>query len=345
VNPIADQAPSGVTESVSRRDHSSWMMFVMAAAIPVYAILLFGSGVGSLSMPTATALAALTYFVSICVYFFVARLALAGQTVLLWISSALAVMVGFLLAGTTGFWSVLTGMGMVLCGGVIVGIMTGLGYAQSRVFILGTLAVALFAVGQYWSIWPEAMAAATEVWKPKLAEMPSLLQTFGYNEETAIKLSGQMSRMVDLVIRLMPASTLLGSLAPFTVGYLWFVHQADRANPALACRSPFTTWHVPFGFTPVVIAAAAARLLGGESLQLVADNVLVGLSVYYCVGGLALVEYYLGRLHISRLLKVIFYVLLFFTQLAGFVTAAILGFIDSFADWRSRAEAADAEEA
>lgn len=315
----------------------------MAATIPVYAVLLFGGRTSNMAIPAATALAAVTYFVSICVYFFTARLALAGQTVLLWVGALSGVVLGFMLVGTAGLWSVLTGMSMVLFGGVVVGRMTGLGYPQSKVFIFGTLAVVLFAAAQFWPIWPAVMEGAAEASKSTLAELSTLIQTLGYNAETSAEMAARTERMFALMIRLIPAFTLLGAVAPFTVGYLWFTHQADRANPALACQSPFTSWRVPFGFTPLVIAAAVARLLGGEGLQLVADNVLVGLSVYYCVGGLALIEYYLQRLHISRLLRVVFYVLLFFTQLAGFVASAILGFIDSFADWRSRAEAADAE--
>ena len=328
---------------MSRRQSSSLKLYAMAATIPVYAVLLFGGRVGSMAIPAATALAAVTYFVSICVYHFTARLALAGQTVLLWASALIAVMLGYMLVGAGGLWVVLTAMSMVLFGSVIVGRMTGLGYPQSKVFILGTLAVALFAAGQYWPVWPSVMEGAAEASKSAMAELATLLQTFGTNAESSAETAARTERMFAMMIRLIPAFTLLGALAPFTVGYLWFTHQADRANPALACRTSFTSWRIPFGFTPVVIAAIVARLLGGETLRLMADNVLVGLAVYYCVGGLSLLEYYLQRLHISRPLKVVFYVLLFFTQLAGFVASAVLGFIDSFADWRSRAEAADAE--
>ena len=50
-------------------------------------------------------------------------------------------------------------------------------------------------------------------------------------------------------------------------------------------------------------------------LKMSADNVLVVMAVYYCVAGLALIEYYLRKLHLSRLMRVLFYILLFLTQL------------------------------
>ncbi|MFQ6008511.1 MAG: DUF2232 domain-containing protein, partial [Candidatus Zixiibacteriota bacterium] len=99
-------------------------------------------------------------------------------------------------------------------------------------------------------------------------------------------------------------------------------------------RVPFIYWKVPFGLTLPLIITILMRLLGGEQLKIIADNVLVILSVYYCIAGLAFMEYHLRKLHLSRLMKVLFYILLFLTQLAGFFIAVLIGFIDSYADWR-----------
>ncbi len=57
-------------------------------------------------------------------------------------------------------------------------------------------------------------------------------------------------------------------------------------------------------------------------------------SIFYCLTGLALMEFLLRRLQLSRLMKILFYLFLFISQFVGFFAAALLGLIDSFADWR-----------
>jgi uncharacterized protein YybS (DUF2232 family) len=84
-------------------------------------------------------------------------------------------------------------------------------------------------------------------------------------------------------------------------------------------------------------------LVGGETIQLVADNVLAILAVYYSIAGLTLIEYYMNKLSLPPLLRISFYLMLFVTQFFSFLAAAalfvtliLLGFVDSFADWRSK---------
>jgi uncharacterized protein YybS (DUF2232 family) len=83
------------------------------------------------------------------------------------------------------------------------------------------------------------------------------------------------------------------------------------------------------------------RLLGGESAKLVADNCILLLSITYAVGGLALMEFYMKRLGLSLLFRILFYIFLTLTWLIGFLVSAVLGFIDSFADWRRFAPAGE----
>jgi uncharacterized protein YybS (DUF2232 family) len=331
-----------VTDSLGGSSRSVGQ-YLMAATIPVYVALLFGGRDSELSMAAAVVLAAVTYFVSICVYFFTAWLTRSGQSILLWVSSVLAAGFGFMLVGIEGIWALLTGLSMVLFGGVLVGRLSAAGQAPSRVYLLGTLAVGFFAVAQFWPVWSPLMQAAREASQVALGELEVMLQSVGYNQTTVAEILDRSNLMFGLLIRVIPAFTILGSLVPFTAGYLWYTYRVQRADPTQEGVVPFTTWRVPFVITPVVILAVLARLLGGEAVALVADNLLVILALYYGVSGLSLLEYFLRRLRLSFFVRALFYLLLFFTQLVGLLAMAVLGFIDSFADWRARAEAANAE--
>lgn len=100
----------------------------------------------------------------------------------------------------------------------------------------------------------------------------------------------------------------------------------------------FANWRVPFMVTPVLLLAMAFQVVGGGTLKLIGSNMLVILAVYYGVTGLALIEYYLKRLQLSLGMKFMFYLLMFLTQMVGFIMAAFLGFLDSFFHWRLRTE-------
>ena len=129
----------------------------------------------------------------------------------------------------------------------------------------------------------------------------------------------------------------------FSLGFLIFSYLMGRRYSRKRLWIPFSNWRVPFAFTPLLAVVIIARLVGNEALQLVADNVLVILAVYYSIAGLALIEYYMSKLSLPPLLRISFYLMLFVTQFWSFMAAAVLfvtlillGFVDGFADWRKR---------
>jgi uncharacterized protein YybS (DUF2232 family) len=70
-----------------------------------------------------------------------------------------------------------------------------------------------------------------------------------------------------------------------------------------------------------------------------ADNCLIILALFYCVTGLALIEHAFRRMGLPKGMRFAAYLLLFLLQVAGFFMTALLGFVDSFVDWRARAAA------
>ena len=225
---------------------------------------------------------------------------------------------------------------MILVASVLCGRLTAQRWKPVRVYILGAAAVAFFFSAQYISLWSELAAVAPEALDTAMVDLKQMLLSLGYSQEAVQSNLEQTRKLGEVFMRIVPALTVMGAVFQFSLGYLLFVRHADRKNPTLECAVPLTRWRVPFAVTPVLIITILMRLIGNETAKVAADNILVGLSVFYCLAGLALLEFYLRKLNFSTPVKILFYVLLFFTHLIGFLVAALLGFIDSFADWRNR---------
>jgi len=316
--------------------------YMIGLVLPVYAYLTFSGGSGTVTFAT-TVVATLAYVASVFAYFAVSRMAFAGQTAPIWVSAALACLIGVVYVGSAQLWMVFTGVSMVVLGGYVVGRLSAAGQSQGKVFVIATIVVGAIAAAQYSVLWSDLMKYAGMVSEEALENIRPTMKSLGYAEKDIGPGIEQSRAFMNAVIRVLPSFTVLATVAQFTVGYLWFAIWASRKWPQYGINAGYVNWRVPFGFTPVVIVAIVARLLGGDTVRLVADNVLVALSVYYAVCGLSLIEFYLKRLKISVFVKILFYVMLFFTQLVGFVAAAILGFVDSFTNWRHRATVAEAQ--
>ena len=336
MNPSVDKAPSGVTSAQGPALGRDLQSYITVVALPVCTVLMFGQATGGTSGLTALMVVAGVYLLTIYLYYGLARLAFSNRSGLLWSSAAAAVVVGLVSSGGIAVGPMLLSCGMMLVASIICGRLTARRWRPVRVYILGAATVAAFFSAQYFSLWSELAAAAPEVLDTAMADLKQMLLSLGYSQEAARSGLDQTRRLGEIFVRIVPALTVIGAVFQFSLGYLLFVRHAERQDPALTCAVPFTRWRVPFAVTPVLVVTILARLVGNETARVAADNVLVGLSVFYCLAGLALMEYYLRKLNFSAPVKILFYMLMFFTHLIGFFVAALLGFVDSFADWRNR---------
>jgi len=149
-------------------------------------------------------------------------------------------------------------------------------------------------------------------------------------------------KLTNMMVRLIPGFAILGTLAQFSVGYLVFSGWVSRHVKPIRAAAPFMLWRVPFFVAAPLVVFILLRLTGADVATRIADNALVILSVYYAVCGLALMEFYMQRYKISCLLKGGIYLLLFLSQIIGYFATVLLGFVDSYKDWRSQTLAADA---
>ncbi|MEW5993325.1 MAG: DUF2232 domain-containing protein [Candidatus Zixiibacteriota bacterium] len=331
VKPQTDELSVAVVTSPRRS--VDWFIWASMVAYSVLAFGAVGSSGGGVFALSANALA---YFLCMFVFYGIARLVYREQTWLLLSGVMASLVIPFLLSGIPSLWLLVTGWAMLLLAGMVTGRMTRAGYPPGWVYTAGAVIVTVLFAVQTWPVWNQALSSAETVVNSTLEQARQIMVSMGYGTEAIEGRLEQFRRFLDLIIRLFPAATVMAALIQFSVGYLLFVGWLHKIDPLCRGSVPFAGWKAPFGLTPVLLVAITARLLGGEFLRIAADNVMAVLAMYYCIAGLALMEFYLQRLSVSKAMKVVFYLLLFFTQLAGFLVMALVGFVDSFADWRNR---------
>ncbi len=334
VNPIAKEISTNIVSGQGLQQKTTRADLLIVLSMSVYSILVFGNIGGAVGGAGMLLLATLTYFAAMYVFYGVTVLAYKRRTLLLWTGVGAAFLLGYTFAGLNNLWSLLTAWSMFFAAGVIAGRLNIAGWGQERIYVLGSLAVAVLITAQFLPLWPELMKLGKSAADTFLANSEQSLIAMGYNPEAARESVAFVTKMFEVVTRLIPASTVMSALLQFSIAYMVFLYRLDRQDTGPRRLAPFHLWKMPFGIIPVVMVVVLLRIFGGETATLMADNVLAVLSIYYCVTGLALAEYFLSKLHLSRIFKAVFYFMLFLTGLAGFFIAALLGFIDSFADWR-----------
>ncbi|MFQ5453564.1 MAG: DUF2232 domain-containing protein, partial [Candidatus Zixiibacteriota bacterium] len=158
--------------------------------------------------------------------------------------------------------------------------------------------------------------------------------TLGYGADAVENNLNSARGSLKVLINLIPALTVISVAMQFSIGYIIFLLWLDKNNYQNKLLAPFIFWKVPFGIMLILIITILLRVFGNEMLIHIADNIIAIIAVFYAITGLALMEYYLRKFRLSRFMKIIFYIMLFLTQVIGFFVAVILGFIDSFIDWR-----------
>jgi uncharacterized protein YybS (DUF2232 family) len=288
----------------------------------------------------AVAASAVAYMLSIYTLYGVSRLAFDGRNYLLWGGAVLAFVAGYLLTGADGLWHLLTAWGLILFAGVIVGRLTAAGKNHLLVYLAGLLVAAVFALAYYAPLFGQLMSAAS-VWTDRfMEEITQGLINLGYGADAVRQNLESTKEMLKVVVRLLPATLILSAVLPFSIGYLVFAHRLGPKGVFDLKTLRYERWKMPFAVMPVVIVAVLMRLLSSGKVALVADNILASLAFYYVITGLALMEYYLRR-YLPTFLRVMFYISFFMSQFIGLffsavmlLIVALLGFVDSFLDWR-----------
>jgi len=204
---------------------------------------------------------------------------------------------------------------------------------QLRLYLFGLAAVAVVGIAQNAPTWPQLQQAFGYFGQEIVIEFKTMLETAGYPQATAAEFADSMSRVMNGVARVAPAATVFNLIAQFSVGFVAFLAWGAQGAPC-GRLTPFRRWKVPFALIPVVALVIVARLVFDDPIAQVADNLLLIVSIYYCLGGLALFEHMISRVHLPWWARVLAFLMLLVLGILGYLVTVLLGFIDSFADWR-----------
>lgn len=312
-------------------------LWPVVTGLALFPAVQFGVAARSPNLVLSFVASVAAYILSIYLYRKVTQVACSNRLAPLLSASLLAMVIAGLVVPNDQFRAGLAYTAMIPAAGIVTGWWIRKSGKALSSYLAGAGVVVLAGLIMYGPDWSLLISVFKTITAENAQTIEQTLISMGYHADAAATYSAQLQRAGEGMSRLIPAASVLSLVTPFTVGFLWFLIRGAESTTAEI--KPFHRWKVPFGFIPAVLVAAAGRLLGGETIVLAADNVLLALSICFCVGGLSLVEHSLRKLKMRRGLKVAFYIMLTLAGLTplgliGYVINVLLGFIDSFADWR-----------
>ncbi|MEW6051307.1 MAG: DUF2232 domain-containing protein [Candidatus Zixiibacteriota bacterium] len=334
MNRTAEQLEQTAAPKSTVRYRRGPLTWLAVAGMLLYPALKVGAFRVDGSAAAAAVTSAIAYFLAMFLYFSIADMAYNRRTVLLWLAGLGGAVLAAALGGLDDVWLVLTSWSMVWLVAVVAGRLILAQRTRTMVYVSGVLLLVIISAIEMLPRWAMLMQFMTGMSSIVQSDIQNSLLAGGYTPEMVQSYGEVIKKLLDWLVRLTPASMVMTVITQFSVGYLLFLNRIHRCGKATRGVDNFVLWKVPFALTPVLILAILARLAGNETVRMLADNAIVVMAIFYCISGLAVIEHFLRRFGVSRLLRVLFYLLLFFTQVAGLAAAVLLGFIDSFTDWR-----------
>jgi hypothetical protein len=304
-----------------------------AGGVIAYALLAYARPGEWGGLPAAVGAVAVLYPLSIYVYYGLARMVYLNQMPLLLSTVTLAIMLSAVIAGSDQAWQVTFNWLLVLGGGIWAGRQVRRGSSFGRAFRNTAIYMVAVGVVLWYPVWAETVGKAALTVEALAPDIASTLKSLGAPESAVGAQVDDLKRFLVLMIELSPATMIINILVQFGIGFGLFAWWANRHYHHLSL-TPFRMWIAPFWLTPILVVAVGMRFLGGDMLRIMADNTLLVLSVIYCLTGLAVCEFYLRKFGFGTAMRVLFYVALFLSQFIGYIVVSLLGFVDSFRDWR-----------
>ena len=326
-------APDSNTSDGAQRHPALWPVLV---GIVVYPLLRFGGPALGKGLLVNVIPIVLAYALAIYLYYGIPGL--AYRRIIRPVVIAAFVSIAVAIAAINAHY-VAQGI-LELVAVVVAGGLTGLLVRTQRhplvAYVASAVIVSGLAVLFYLPLWSGIMKDMTKLLEQFAATSEEMVAAGGATPQEVADYGERISKLVPVIVTLLPAVTIMTMIIQYSLGFLLFFRRTALENPYRRRVLSFTGWRVPFELIPVVIVLVLMRLFAGTTPRLIADNGLFILSIFYCIGGLSLVEFYLKRWKLTLPFRIVFYTFLFLTGFVGFIVTAIVGFIDSFADWRAR---------
>lgn len=309
-----------------------WILPLITVMLAFPALRVLGVDSGKVGLSLLVGVAA--YVVAIYLFYGIARLSYLGHWNWLGIGIVGGAILGAIVGGVEHLWFTQTGWLAVLVPGILVGYLLKRTDSSFRVYLGGLIALILLSIAAWFPTWLDVYRLGTQAGDEMVKMFVGGLNPTAYSPEQVEQITEMYKMLVRVSVRLTPASTIVSAIVQFSLGFLWLTWRLGQTDPVLGKVRRFTEWKVPFGLTPAFGLVIVARLVGNDAIQVIADNALLVMAVFYAVCGLSFMEHTLHRVKVSFFIRILFYVLLFLTHVAGLLMMVLVGFVDSFLDWR-----------
>ncbi len=283
-----------------------------------------------IGVPVELLLGTFNFIVVIFLFFGVSTMIYYRKNLQLIVVVVPAIIMSLLLTKSNLVWVAMAGWSAVLAPSVICGRLAQYNYTVSRIFTASVAALVLFGSLQLIPMW-QAMASSEEI-AQLILETEPLLSASAYSSENA----EQVKKFLKFFLRVLPALTVISIVMQFALGFWLFARwQFIRGNKNLKLPH-LASWRIPFSFTPLILLGVLLRLFGNDALAIIADNLLFVLTLIYSLTGLSFLVFLMHKGQLSVYLKLTVYLVIFLFHIYGLAFMALLGFVDSFFDWRQK---------
>jgi len=305
---------------------------VTLAIILVYLPYKYGLGNNPEDLGQAILIQASSYLLAIFLFRAIAQIVSEGRIYLVLGAAVIGVVAGGMMGNDQqisfilGEWFAIVGSGLIIS-------RMNRKAGSFRIYLAGLVIVVSGSLIMMSGEIVKMMEIAALNSKEIIANFENEARLQGFSGQAVDELIMIMRKALEASVRLMPASITMNLVMQFSIGFLWLGIRGTLGRTRLYL-APFTSWKMPFAVMPAIIVIVSLRLMSGDTIALIADNILASLSIFYCVTGLSLIEHFLNRIKLPLIAKILFYIMYAFTYIIGYFIAVALGFIDSFADWR-----------
>lgn len=299
----------------------------------LYSVLAYELVEASDSLLLLTTVATLAKATAVYVYFGSALLAYGSRFILLVAGGLASVAIALLLVPNRGAMAAGMELSMLLAGGGLLGYQLANGKSGLYAYLVGLTAVLLASLLWLVPQIDQIQSTTLLIGNDSIENMKTLGVGFGGEKLTEAMLL-ELRQALAFFVRVLPGLLILNFIAIYSVAALLFISYLDRKSAQPPLLMPFSRWQIPFPVMILLPIGVAAWYLGSGWPKLVGENLLLMLSVLYCVAGLSLLSHYLEKIKISRLGKVAIYILMFPAGTFGFFALGLAGVLDSFFDWR-----------
>jgi hypothetical protein len=196
------------------------------------------------------------------------------------------------------------------------------------------LVPALVLVGLFVTAYSEVSTSLSSTIEAWLGEFALQAREMGQSPELLEQLTSDLQSFGKILVELLPSLLLLSVLFNLTVAYFLSSKLGSKVGCHIPALPHFSRWRLSDYFLGTVLLGAIFSLLHHPGVRIVGHNLLAfGAGLYFFVG-FSVAEFFLVKLNLPRLLKLLFYLLIFLGQVLSLVLLGVLGLFDSWFDFR-----------